>query len=727
MPRSLFLKNELLTLFLLLIPLFSTGCGQNNVWGKSTKELSEELARGDYRSLAQIDFSSDSVKPEEALGLGPGAPYYLSLIFDRLKNSTASKIMLELAWRRSPSPWREEAGFTLAGRYLEDKEYTKALETARALSAAPSVAQGPRAEEARRDAAEALYWSKADAEAIAELKALTAWDPELSLFRAVSSLRLKKPEAHDLIVNLFLDERASAVHVRAWLYLTPDAEAMALFSDQEKILLDAKYDFASGDWAKGVPLMETVVTAMDPARLGTSALVPELGAAYIAGGLSSRGAVFMAKLAPTLSGNAGLDAMEAAGKCYRRVQDYGRALDWFTSVLSRSTDAGRQDRVRWFILDILLRTGPRDLMARIGAESALWHDPDYFSDLLEDKVSTLVENRAWKDLIQLQAVLEKTGPAAVRARLAYILARGLQEKLISRVPGASGASQDRTAQDLLAVAKGADPNGYYGTLSSCLLGETPAAAAADPSGPSPSASAASPDPLVDGLVSFGLTEKAFSAVWARRQSLSDAAVAGWAVKLSDAGDSREAMNLMAHLKGRRVLSPVEMRLLYPRPYAQIVEELTTHSVFPERFVYGMVREESYFDPDIVSSAGAVGLSQLMPATAADTARSLKIDSPDLTDPRTNLTLGLRFLENLLGRVGNLPTALLAYNAGLSRTRTWERQGGGLPLDLQVEAVPYEESRTYVRKILVSTVMYAWLYEDQDPRITVKEFYPKLFD
>ena len=86
----------------------------------------------------------------------------------------------------------------------------------------------------------------------------------------------------------------------------------------------------------------------------------------------------------------------------------------------------------------------------------------------------------------------------------------------------------------------------------------------------------------------------------------------------------------------------------------------------------MVREESYFDPRIVSSAGAVGLSQLMPSTAASVAQKLHIVDPDLRDPATNLAIGVRHLKDLLGSTGSATKALLAYNAGLSRLRQWEQ-------------------------------------------------------
>ena len=112
----------------------------------------------------------------------------------------------------------------------------------------------------------------------------------------------------------------------------------------------------------------------------------------------------------------------------------------------------------------------------------------------------------------------------------------------------------------------------------------------------------------------------------------------------------------------------------------------------------------------------------MPATAAAVARVLHLSEPDLRDPATNLAMGVRHLQDLLGNVNSIPKALLSYNAGLTRVRAWERAAGGMPGDLFVEAVPFEETRKYVRKILISSVMYAWLYGKEDPRDAALSFF-----
>jgi soluble lytic murein transglycosylase len=173
---------------------------------------------------------------------------------------------------------------------------------------------------------------------------------------------------------------------------------------------------------------------------------------------------------------------------------------------------------------------------------------------------------------------------------------------------------------------------------------------------------------------------------------------------------------------RRRLSEPELELYYPKAFAELIEPLAARAGIPDHILYALVREESYFDVDIVSSAGAVGLSQLMPSTAAAVARGLQMSDPDLRDPATNLTLGARHLGELLSSVDSPTKALLSYNAGLKRVRQWERAFRGFPADLFVESVPIAETRGYVRKILVTSVMYAFLYRDADPREAALGFF-----
>jgi soluble lytic murein transglycosylase len=94
----------------------------------------------------------------------------------------------------------------------------------------------------------------------------------------------------------------------------------------------------------------------------------------------------------------------------------------------------------------------------------------------------------------------------------------------------------------------------------------------------------------------------------------------------------------------------------------------------------------------------------------------------LTDPVTNIAMGADYFNRLYIRV-DLSKSLMAYNAGLRNVRRWEQQSSGLPGDLFLEAVDFTETRAYVKKIIVTSIFYSYLYEGTEPADVLKLFYP----
>lgn len=142
--------------------------------------------------------------------------------------------------------------------------------------------------------------------------------------------------------------------------------------------------------------------------------------------------------------------------------------------------------------------------------------------------------------------------------------------------------------------------------------------------------------------------------------------------------------------------------------------LTKAEVPEAALVHAVVRQESAFNPDAVSHAGARGLMQLMPATAKRVARSMKVkySRKNLTkDPAYNIRLGSRFLKSLITRYdGSYVLALAAYNAGPSRADRWIREyGDPRKADVDVidwiESIPFSETRNYVQRIVEGLVIY----------------------
>jgi soluble lytic murein transglycosylase len=170
---------------------------------------------------------------------------------------------------------------------------------------------------------------------------------------------------------------------------------------------------------------------------------------------------------------------------------------------------------------------------------------------------------------------------------------------------------------------------------------------------------------------------------------------------------------VATATGERIFN--DYALLYPRPYDAEVAAAAKVSGLPHDLIYGVIRQESLYRSDAVSSADARGLMQLLPETARRTARESKLPVPstaDLFEPAVNVMLGAAHVKELVDRFDDqLPLALAGYNAGPGAAQRWLPSRAMDP-DIWIENIPYNETRTYVQRILWHTLVFGWLREGQ---------------
>ena len=154
----------------------------------------------------------------------------------------------------------------------------------------------------------------------------------------------------------------------------------------------------------------------------------------------------------------------------------------------------------------------------------------------------------------------------------------------------------------------------------------------------------------------------------------------------------------------------DLELRFPTPYRKQVTDNARRQQLDPSWVYGVMRQESAFMVDAKSSAGALGLMQLMPATADHTARLLdwpRRSTQDLLTPTDNIQLGSAYLRHILDSFrGNQMLATAAYNAGPGRVRQW-LPASTAPADQWVEAIPFTETRKYVQSVLSYSVIFDW--------------------
>jgi len=130
-----------------------------------------------------------------------------------------------------------------------------------------------------------------------------------------------------------------------------------------------------------------------------------------------------------------------------------------------------------------------------------------------------------------------------------------------------------------------------------------------------------------------------------------------------------------------------------------------------------VREESSYYPRAVSPTGARGLMQLQPSTAKPMAahRGLAFGGGELLDdPRSNIDMGTAFLAGLMAEFKDPRLALAAYNAGPARLRSWWKTRRTSDLEAFVEQIPFDETRFYVKSVMLSWDEYRRVYAGDTP-------------
>ena len=420
----------------------------------------------------------------------------------------------------------------------------------------------------------------------------------------------------------------------------------------------------------------------------------------------------------------------------KNIELFEKALPYALNVAPEQADA-----CIWYILDSSLAQNPDTAIRSLETYSSRWHDDDYFSDVLDKLARELVFRRQWEKVYKVFTVL-RNRPGA--ARYAWIIGRAIETGLF--LPDES-APDGKFAQVYMRIAYNAAQGVsvtplYYRSLSAAALGAAFLALPEElpPTAPPPKSSrktvrqktpsAENVSDMMQFLMGFFEHDTARYApryIRAAENDLSPAELRRLAAALGAAGQYQESMRLVSRYANRSDyrLTRRDLELMYPCPFRELVEQYARETGIEPPMLFGLIRTESAFDPGIVSRAGAVGLSQLMPATAEEMAvRIRRQDGPDyirnnedsaidLRDPAVNIHIGAVYLAYLNERMEDPLLALLAYNGGMNRVRRWRRAANRfpavLPTDLFLETVEYPETRNYGRSVMGAAAMYKILY------------------
>ena len=162
------------------------------------------------------------------------------------------------------------------------------------------------------------------------------------------------------------------------------------------------------------------------------------------------------------------------------------------------------------------------------------------------------------------------------------------------------------------------------------------------------------------------------------------------------------------------IDKIIMKKIYPLKYSEYVEKYANEYNIDKYLVYAIIKTESNFEEEAKSTSNAIGLMQIMEATALETANKmdLSISKEDLFNPELNIKIGLKYFTDLLDKYNiNYNLAIIAYNAGIGNVDKWIQEGIIKVDGSDIENVPFKETNNYARKILRGYEIYKELYKN----------------
>lgn len=168
--------------------------------------------------------------------------------------------------------------------------------------------------------------------------------------------------------------------------------------------------------------------------------------------------------------------------------------------------------------------------------------------------------------------------------------------------------------------------------------------------------------------------------------------------------------ILVGLLGTVLCSCVE-RLIYPREYRNEVEVYCEKYAVPTSLVFAVIKVESGFQSDAISSVGARGLMQLLPSTAEWLAATYLDEDPkavNLFDPETNIKYGVYYLQYLFSRFGSWENAIIAYNWGEGNFKSFLESDGYI--EGEYNSIPVRETRNYIKKVTRIQEIYSKIYK-----------------
>jgi len=519
-----------------------------------------------------------------------------------------------------------------------------------------------------------------------------------------------------------------------WFTSRPYSKQHSKFLDDFKISPDAfpiikfRKKVFSYDYSNSIPDIEAICSQKESL---TPQLVNDIGKTYLYGSNNnSTNAQFMHDLAEdkSLPKDAVYNAYFYAARIYDKDTKYpDKACADYLKAMECAGDDASYDSALWYFLNSKLKISIQDALEAVKTYGPSIRDPNYYDDFFDTLSLRMLSRHVWFAYYQTATSIETFASKEVVAKYSYITARLFQTGLLK----VNGVKSEEAAKKFFEKALDSDTSIYYRILAAYRLNlsdeEVKKCFALLRKDDSFIANKEE-ESLLNGYADFGLAEHIYGE-WEKHYKEIGIECA---LKISQALYDYGATDNSYYTKSLRVaakklnrsedIPPEELwQLAYPRAFYDCVKKHCQDYGVDEYLILGLIRAESFFDPNIQSNAGANGLTQLMEATAGDIAKKMKIQVYDLNDPDINIRFGTYYLSELIERLkGSQILSLFAYNGGIGHVRSWQKSADlnfgmdNLPNDLFLETLPFAETRQYGRYVLGYAAVYAALYYKDSP-------------
>ena len=156
------------------------------------------------------------------------------------------------------------------------------------------------------------------------------------------------------------------------------------------------------------------------------------------------------------------------------------------------------------------------------------------------------------------------------------------------------------------------------------------------------------------------------------------------------------------------INKLMIKVMYKKDYSEYISKYSTKYEVDENLIYALIKAESKFKADAISNKNAIGLMQLMPATAEEIAskNNIELTEENILEPEVNIEIGTTYISSLLKKYECTEIAIAAYNAGIGNVDKWIENGTIKADGSNIENIPFKETNTYVRKIMRDYKIYS---------------------